>query len=81
MSTAEFNSTRNELLQWIGSSSDERLIELLNSIRLSFKAKNEDWWVDLSAVDREGIERGLKDMKAGNTHTSQEFWRKLKNGE
>jgi len=81
MSTAEFNSTRNELLQWIGSSSDERLIELLNSIRLSFKAKNADWWVDLSAVDREGIERGLKDMKAGNTHTSQEFWRKLKNGE
>ncbi len=81
MSTAEFNSTRNELLQWIGSSSDERLIELLNSIRLSFKAKNADWWDDLNTVDKEGIERGLKDMQAGNTHSSSEFWKKLKNGE
>lgn len=81
MSTAEFNSTRNDLVQWIGSSTDERLIELLNSIRLSFKTKNADWWDDLSTVDKEGIERGLKDIKAGNTHSSQEFWRKLKDGD
>ena len=81
MSTVEFNSTRNELLQWIEGSSDESLIKFLNSIRLSFKTNKADWWNDLSTADKEGIERGLKDMRAGNTHTSQEFWKKLKDGE
>ncbi|MBP6313322.1 MAG: hypothetical protein WAR83_14455 [Flavobacteriales bacterium] len=81
MSTAEFNATRQALLQWIGNTNDERLIHILETFRLSFKTEKTDWWDELSEEDKLGIARGLKDVEEGRVLSSHDFWRELKNGQ
>jgi hypothetical protein len=81
MNTAEFNAARHELLQWIGNTTDERLIRMLETLRLSFRSERTDWWEDLSEEDKLGIARGLKDAEEGRVLSSKDFWNELKNGE
>lgn len=79
MKSAEYNSTRKELIQWISSLNDTSLLNFLNSIRMSRKKDNNDWWEQLSESDKKNIELGLKDLHEGKVVSSEEFWKRLKN--
>lgn len=80
MSTAELNNTRKELVGWIQSLTDDTILGLLNSVKLSSEGKSADWWEELTENDRENILLGTEDFRKGNTISSKEFWNGLTNG-
>ena len=77
MTTAEFNLLREELTEWIQSVDDSRLLNLLNSIKLSATSANKDWWDELTDSQREEIRLGLQDYEQGNLMSSHSFWKEL----
>ena len=79
MKSAEYNSTRQELIQWISSLNDRSLLNFLNSIRMSRKKGNKDWWDQLSESDKKNIELGLKDLEEGKVVSSEDFWKRIDN--
>jgi hypothetical protein len=79
MKSAEYSSTRQELIQWISSLNDTSLLNFLNSLRMSRKKNNKDWWEQLSESDKKNIELGLKDLQEGKVISSEEFWKRLAN--
>ena len=80
MISAELKTTRQELIEWINSLDDSKLLNLLNSIKLSNTNTNKDWWDELTPSQKENIEIGLKDLEEGRTITSREFWNRLRHG-
>ena len=40
---------------------------LLNTLRVVKDSKGKDWWLDLTQEQKEGIEKGLRDIDAGRT--------------
>ena len=78
--SAELKTTRQELIEWINSLDDSKLLNLLNSIKLSNTNTNKDWWDELTPSQKENIEIGLKDLEEGRTITSKEFWNRLRHG-
>jgi len=79
MNAAEFNSTRQELIQWIGSLNDVSLLNFLNSVRMSRTEPDKDWWEDMTEEQKKNIEMGLKDLNEERTMSSEEFWKRMKN--
>ncbi len=79
MNTAELNTTRQELIDWINSLTDTSLLNLLNSIKLSRVDNDKGWWNDLTPSQKENIKLGLKDLDQGNIVTSKEFWQRFNN--
>lgn len=79
MKAAEYNSTRQELIQWINSLNDTSLLNLLNSIRMSRKKDDKDWWEGLSISEKENIDLGIKDLNEGRTISSEDFWKRFDN--
>jgi hypothetical protein len=79
MKAAEYNSTRQELIQWINSVNDTGLLNLLNSIRMSRKKDDKDWWDGLSKSEKENIDLGIKDLNEGRTISSEDFWKRFDN--
>ena len=77
MSTVEYNLIRQELIQWIQSINDSKLLNLLNSIKLSTSKSNKDWWDQLDEVQKQNILMGLKDLDENRTISSKEFWKEL----
>lgn len=80
MSTAELNKTKKELVGWIQSLTDDSLLLLLNSVKLSSEGKTSDWWEELTESDRVNILSGIRDYQQGDTIDSKEFWNGLTNG-
>ncbi len=80
MGTTELDNTRKELVSWIKSLTDDSVLGLLNSVKLSSEGKSADWWEELTEKDRDNILQGIKDFHEGNTMTSKEFWNGLTNG-
>ncbi len=80
MSTAELNNTRKELVGWIKSLTNDSILGLLNSVKLSSEGKTADWWEDLTESDKDNILLGIKDFQDGKTMNSKEFWNGLTNG-
>lgn len=79
MKAAEYNSTRQELIQWINSLNDASLLNLLNSIRMSRKKDEKDWWEGLSISEKENIDLGIKDLNEGRIISSEDFWKRFDN--
>ena len=79
MDTAELKNTKKNLITWVKSLTDESLLGLLNSVKLSNEGKSLDWWEEITDMDRDNISQGIKDYQAGNTMTSKEFWNGLTN--
>jgi hypothetical protein len=73
MSTAELNKTKKELVGWIQSLTDDSLLLLLNSVKLSSEGKTSDWWEELTESDRVNILSGIRDYQQGDTIDSKEF--------
>ena len=80
MSTAELNNTKKELVGWIKSLTDDSILGLLNSVKLSSEGKTTDWWEELTENDRDNILLGIKDFQDGKTMNSKEFWKGVTNG-
>ncbi|HET8737165.1 MAG TPA: hypothetical protein VFM69_11250 [Pricia sp.] len=80
MSTAELNNTRKELVGWIKSLTDDSILGLLNSVKLSSEGKTADWWEELTENDRVNILSGIRDYQHGDTMTSKGFWNGLTDG-
>lgn len=80
MGTAELNKTKRELVGWIQSLTDDSLLVLLNSVKLSSEDKASDWWEELTESDRINILSGIRDYQQGDTLDSKEFWNGLTDG-
>lgn len=80
MDTAELRNTKKELVTWVKSLTDDSLLGLLNSVKLSSEGKSSDWWEELTDSDRDNISQGINDYQKGDTMTSKEFWDDLTNG-
>lgn len=72
--------TRKELVGWIKTLTDDSILGLLNSVKLSSEGKSTDWWEELTESDRVNILSGIKDYQQGETMNSKEFWKGLTNG-
>jgi hypothetical protein len=81
MGTVEFNLLREELVQWVRSLSDSKLLNFLNSIKLSTSNSDKDWWDELTAEKKQNIQLGLKDFNEGSIVSSKEFWKQLRSNE
>lgn len=55
-----------ELIEWLTNLDDNETIEYLKIVKDS-KSNDDDWWDDLSDSQKQGIERGLNDIKNGRT--------------
>lgn len=51
-----------ELIQWLSTIDNPSIIEKILAIRNNEK---EDWWENLSALEKESINRGFEDADAG----------------
>lgn len=80
MGTAELNNTKKELIGWIQSLTDDSILSLLSSVKLSSEGKSIDWWEELTESDRVNILSGIRDYQQGATMKSNEFWNGLTNG-
>ena len=56
-------TTKLELIQWLSTIDNPSIIEKILAIRNNEK---EDWWENLSALEKESINKGIKDADAGN---------------
>ena len=67
---AELNiqSKKLELIQWLSTIED---LSLINKIIDLKKQENKDWWNSISENEKQSIEKGLQDAKAGklNSHS------------
>jgi hypothetical protein len=57
-----------ELIQWLSTVEDSTILEEIMDLR---KRQNKDWWNSISEIEKEGIEKGLKDAESGklNPHS------------
>ena len=53
-----------ELIEWLTKLEDDETIQYLKIVKDS-KSSGRDWWNDLTEVQNQGIERGLKDIDSG----------------
>jgi predicted transcriptional regulator len=65
-------------MAWIEQLSDTSTLAFLEGLKDSKTDK--DWWNNISESQRQHINEGLSDAKAGRTVSSTEFWNRLKNG-
>jgi hypothetical protein len=78
MSTTNYNLIREELLKWVQTLNDSKLLNLLNSIKLSASQSNKDWWNELNEDQQQDISMGLKDLAEDRIISSKEFWKQLR---
>lgn len=57
------NATKLELIQWLSTIENPRVIEKIMAIRNNEK---EEWWKNLSALEKESVNKGIEDTDAGN---------------
>ncbi len=60
-----------ELIEWLTTLEDNETIEYLKIVKDS-KSNDNDWWDDLSDFQKQGIERGLNDIKNSRTISHDE---------
>ncbi len=55
-----------ELIAWLSKLEDQDTIEYLKVVKDTQETQR-DWWIDLTEYQKQGIERGIKDIKEGRT--------------
>jgi hypothetical protein len=78
MSVAEIKQTKMNLIAWIEQLSDTNMLAVLENLKNS--KTDGDWWDELSEVQKQNLNEGLKEAQEGRTVSSAEFWKRLKNG-
>lgn len=64
-----------ELIAWLSKLEDQDTIEYLKVVK-DTREIHGDWWNDLTEDQRQGIERGMKDIKEGRTISHDEVKKK-----
>jgi predicted transcriptional regulator len=64
-----------ELIEWLSQLDDDETIEYLKVVKES-RSSNKDWWNELTDKQKQGIERGLKDIEHGRTVPHEEVKKK-----
>ncbi|HSO85959.1 MAG TPA: hypothetical protein VLQ91_05365 [Draconibacterium sp.] len=59
-----------ELIEWITKLNDSSVIAKIRELKLSY-TQSKDWWDSLKKEELESIERGLKDLEEGRTHSHE----------
>lgn len=77
ISTIGHDAIKLELINWRTKLDDNETIDYLKVVKDDCDSKN-DWWLELSDVQKSLIERGLKDIDAGIIHSHSDV--KLKYG-
>ncbi|NOQ72499.1 MAG: hypothetical protein GQ574_10885 [Crocinitomix sp.] len=75
MNTAEL---KNYLHKFIVETNDASVLKQAKEYLLSLTSKDADWYDDLNEQEKQSIERGLNDLKNGNTHTSEEVRKSIR---
>ena len=60
------NALKLELIEWLARLEDNEIIHYLKIVKDS-DSHGEDWWNDLTEEQKNGIERGLRDIDHGKT--------------
>ena len=58
-----------ELIQWLSTIDNPNIIEKIMAIRDNQK---EDWWCDLSSLEKESINKGIDDADAGKLKSHEQ---------
>ena len=66
-------SKKIELIQWLSTLNDKTLIDKLMKLREKEKT---DWWNEISAKEKESIEKGLEDANSGKLKPHSEIRKK-----
>ncbi|HZY37604.1 MAG TPA: hypothetical protein VFE53_13195 [Mucilaginibacter sp.] len=74
MSTAEIKKTKANLIEWINQLTNSDTLFVLETLR---NKSVSDWWNELSDAQKEHINEGLEDIKAGRVMISKEMWDSL----
>lgn len=64
-----------ELIEWLAKLEDNDTINYLKIVKDS-KTGKKDWWDDLTEEQKQGIERGLKDIEEGRVVSHEEVKKK-----
>ena len=64
-----------ELIEWLTKLDDDETIQYLKIVKDS-KDKHSDWWDDLPDEQKQGIQRGFKDIDQGKVIPHDEVKRK-----
>lgn len=73
MTVVALKELKKELKKSIDNADEETVKEILSLLN---KRQSDDWWDDLSKGEKEAIEEGLKDVKAGRLTPHEEVWSK-----
>jgi predicted transcriptional regulator len=60
-----------EVIQWITTLEDETLIEKLKLL-MENASKKSDWWEQISETEKNAIDEGLEEVKAGKIVPQEE---------
>lgn len=66
-----YDSVKLEIIEWLTKLEDPDTIQYLKILKDS-SSVNHDWWEDLTREQKEGIEKGLKDITEGRTVPHEE---------
>ncbi len=75
MNTAEL---KNYLHKFIVETNDVKVLKQVKEYLLSLSAKKGDWYDDLSKEEKRAIDKGLNDLKKGNTHSSDDVRKSIR---
>ena len=64
-----------ELIEWLTKLEDSETIEYLKIVKDS-RESNHDWWNDLTEEQKNGIEKGLRDIDQGKIVPHEEVVKK-----
>jgi hypothetical protein len=64
-----------ELIEWLTKLEDDEIIQYLKAVKDS-KQDEHNWWDDLDASQKKGIEKGLKDIDEGRVIPHDEVRKK-----
>ncbi|RZK00249.1 MAG: hypothetical protein EOO46_21200 [Flavobacterium sp.] len=67
MNSASIQIKKLELIQWLSTLEDSKVIEKIIDLR---KSQTKDWWNSISDSEKQSIEKGLSDSESGklNSH-------------
>jgi predicted transcriptional regulator len=68
---------KQELIDWIRELDDPAMLENLKAFKANIDG-NAVAWDELTETEREGIKRGLEDVKAGRVHPHEEVRKSYK---
>lgn len=66
---AEIQNKKLELIQWLSTINDSRIINKLMKLR---ESENKDWWNNISKAEKKSIEKGIEDAEKGKLNPHSE---------